>query len=89
MRAPLLPKPKKKKAVFFQIRKIFCITAKTQNKSKFEQSQGVCDHTWLQVFGGMLVGALVCGGMTDTYGRKPVRAPHAAMMAGVAYCVAC
>lgn len=43
---------------------------------------------WKQVFGGMLVGALVCGGMTDTYGRKPVCGPHPAMMAGVAWCTA-
>jgi len=25
-----------------------------------------------QVFAGMLTGAIVCGGLTDTYGRRPV-----------------
>lgn len=36
---------------------------------------GVCDAGGQQVFGGMLVGALVGGGMADTLGRKPVCAP--------------
>ena len=36
-------------------------------------TRGACDMGQ-QVFAGMLVGALVCGGMADTLGRKPVRA---------------